>query len=36
MLEKNDLIQLKARTLERLQEVNVEDYTHPANERSEG
>ena len=26
MLEKNDLIQLKARTLERLQEVNVEDY----------
>ena len=27
MLEKNDLIQLKARTLERLQEVNVEDYT---------
>ncbi|WP_072066603.1 terminase large subunit domain-containing protein [Bacteroides thetaiotaomicron] len=27
MLEKNDLIQLKVRTLERLQEVNVEDYT---------
>lgn len=27
MLEKNDLIQLKARTLERLQEVNVEDNT---------
>lgn len=27
MLKKNDLIQLKARTLERLQEVNVEDYT---------
>lgn len=27
MLEKNDLIQLKARTLEGLQEVNVEDYT---------
>ena len=26
MLEKNDLIQLKARTLERLQEVNVDDY----------
>lgn len=26
MLEKNDLIQLKVRTLERLQEVNVEDY----------
>lgn len=27
MLEKNDLIHLKTRTVERLQEVNVEDYT---------